>query len=115
LAASGYGSVAAVYADENVWLSRKIMGQLYDVESHTINNHLRNIYTDSRLPEDTVAQNISNNLWLSVPQMGHRHYQVHHHQGLSGGWRASKKRRLIPRKKLSLKTPAVSQVVTNGE
>ena len=38
------------------------MGQLYDVESHTINNHLRNIYTDSRLPEDTVVQNISNNL-----------------------------------------------------
>jgi len=54
--------VAAVYADENVWLSRKIMGRLYDVESPTINNHLRNIYADSMLPEDSVVQNISNNL-----------------------------------------------------
>lgn len=43
LAASGYGSVAAVYTDEHVWLNRKIMGRLYDVESQTINNHLRNI------------------------------------------------------------------------
>ena len=37
VAASGKGGVEAVYADENVWLTQKMMGTLYDVETHTIN------------------------------------------------------------------------------
>jgi hypothetical protein len=32
---SGTGGVEAVYADENVWLSQKMMPQLYDVEVPT--------------------------------------------------------------------------------
>lgn len=40
VAAEGRNSVNAVYADENVWLTQKMMGQLYDVETHTINYHL---------------------------------------------------------------------------
>ena len=36
VAASGQGGVDAVYADENVWLSQKMMGLLYDVEARTI-------------------------------------------------------------------------------
>jgi hypothetical protein len=32
VAASGGGGVEAVYADENVWRSQKMMAQLYDVE-----------------------------------------------------------------------------------
>jgi hypothetical protein len=32
VAASGAGGVEAVYADENVWLSQKMMARLYDVE-----------------------------------------------------------------------------------
>lgn len=32
--------MVAVYADENVWRSQKMMGLLYDVETHTINYHL---------------------------------------------------------------------------
>ena len=37
VAASGEGGVEAVYADENVWITQKMMGQLYDVETHTVN------------------------------------------------------------------------------
>jgi hypothetical protein len=37
VAASGQGGVEAVYADENVWLTQKMMGLLYDVETHTVN------------------------------------------------------------------------------
>jgi len=33
VAASGQGGVEAVYADENVWLTQKMMGLLYDVET----------------------------------------------------------------------------------
>jgi hypothetical protein len=37
VAASGTGGVEAVYADQNVWLSQKMMAQLYDVDVRTIN------------------------------------------------------------------------------
>jgi len=57
LAASGSGGVEAVYADENVWLSQKMMGQLYDVETHTINYHLKKVFADSELQEDSVVRN----------------------------------------------------------
>jgi hypothetical protein len=57
VAASGAGGVEAVYADENVWLSQKMMGLLYDVETHTINYHLKKIFADSELREDSVVRN----------------------------------------------------------
>jgi hypothetical protein len=37
VAANGKGGVETVYADENIWLTQKMMGILYDVETHTIN------------------------------------------------------------------------------
>jgi hypothetical protein len=57
VAASGAGGVEAVYADENVWLSQKMMGQLYDVETHTINYHLKKVFSDSELQQDSVIRN----------------------------------------------------------
>ena len=57
VAASGEGGVEAVYLDEDVWLSQKMMGFLYDVETHTINYHLKKIFTDSELEEDSVIRN----------------------------------------------------------
>ena len=57
VAASGKGGVEAVYADENVWLTQKMMGLLYDVETHTINYHLKNIFADSELQVDSVIRN----------------------------------------------------------
>ena len=44
VAASGEGGVEAVYVDENVWLTQKMMGVLYDVETHTINYHLKSVF-----------------------------------------------------------------------
>lgn len=57
VAASGQGGVEAVYADENVWLSQKMMGQLYGVETHTINYHLKKVFADSELQEESVIRN----------------------------------------------------------
>ena len=57
VAASGEGGVEAVYAGENVWLTQKMMGQLYDVETHTINYHLKKVFDDSELEEDAVIRN----------------------------------------------------------
>lgn len=56
VAASGEGGVQAVYADENVWLTQKMMGQLYDVETHTINYHLKNVFADSELEQAAVIR-----------------------------------------------------------
>ncbi|MHB8920346.1 MAG: virulence RhuM family protein [Halothiobacillus sp.] len=57
VAASGHGGIEAVYADENVWLTQKMMGLLYDVETHTINYHLKKVFADSELEEDSVIRN----------------------------------------------------------
>jgi hypothetical protein len=51
VAASGQGGVEAVYADENVWLTQKMMGLLYDVETHTVNYHLKKVFDDGELFE----------------------------------------------------------------
>ena len=57
VAASGKGGVEAVYADENIWLTQKMMGVLYDVETHTINYHLKKVFSDSELEENSVIRN----------------------------------------------------------
>jgi hypothetical protein len=57
VAATGQGGVEAVYSDENIWLTQKMMGVLYDVETHTINYHLKKVFSDSELEEDSVIQN----------------------------------------------------------
>ncbi len=56
VAASGTGGVEAVYADENIWLTQKMMGVLYDVETHTINYHLKKVFADSELSQDSVIR-----------------------------------------------------------
>lgn len=57
VAARGGGGVEAVYDDENVWLSQKMMAQLYDVEVPTINYHLKKVFADSELEENSVIRN----------------------------------------------------------
>jgi hypothetical protein len=57
VAASGSGGVEALYADEDIWLTQKMMGTLYDVETHTINYHLKKVFADSELQEDSVIRN----------------------------------------------------------
>lgn len=57
IAASGKGGVETIYADENIWLTQKMMGVLYNVETHTINYHLKKVFSDSELQEDSVIRN----------------------------------------------------------
>ena len=56
VAASAQGGVEAVYADENVWLSQKMMAVLYDVDVRTISYHLKNVFADHELEENSVIQ-----------------------------------------------------------
>lgn len=57
VAAKGQGGVEAIYADEDVWLSQKMMGVLYDVETNTVNYHLKKIFSDNELHEPSVIRN----------------------------------------------------------
>jgi hypothetical protein len=57
IAASGKSGVEVVYADENIWLTQKMMGVLYNVETHTINYHLKKVFADSELEEEAVIRN----------------------------------------------------------
>ena len=56
VAASGQGGVEAVYANESIWLTQKMMGTLYDVETQTINYHLKKVFGDSELEEASVIR-----------------------------------------------------------
>lgn len=56
IAAHGEGGVEAVFADDNIWLTQKMMGVLYRVETHTVNYHLKKIFADSELVEDSVIR-----------------------------------------------------------
>ena len=57
IAATGDGGVEAIYEDSTIWLSQKMMGILYNVEKHTINYHLKKIFLDSELEENSVVRN----------------------------------------------------------
>ena len=56
VAASGQGGIEAVYADEDVFLSQKMMAVLYDVNVRTINEHLKKVFADSELQEASVIR-----------------------------------------------------------
>ena len=50
-------SVEMRYEDENIWLTQKMMADLYDVDVRTINEHIKKIYADSELtPEATIRK-----------------------------------------------------------
>jgi hypothetical protein len=57
IASTGQSGVEAIYADENIWLTQKLMAALYDIETHTVNYHLKKIFADSELSEDSVIRN----------------------------------------------------------
>jgi hypothetical protein len=49
--------LASLSIVSRVWLSQKMMAQLYDVEVPTINYHLKKVFEDSELEKDSVIRN----------------------------------------------------------
>ena len=49
-------SVEMRYEDENIWLTQKMMATLYDVDVRTVNYHVKKIFSDSELQEDSVIR-----------------------------------------------------------
>ncbi len=60
LYASGAGtvSVEVYFLDETFWLTQKTMAELFDIEAHTVNYHLQEIYKTGELEEDATTRKI---------------------------------------------------------
>jgi len=43
--------------DENVWLTQKLIAELFDVSIPTVNEHLKNIFLEQELEENSVIRN----------------------------------------------------------
>jgi hypothetical protein len=54
----GAVKIEVVFQDENIWLSQKKMGELFNVESHTITYHLKEIFKSQELDENSTARKI---------------------------------------------------------
>ena len=44
------------YEDENIWLTQKMMSELYNVEVNTINEHIKKIFKDNELEENSTIR-----------------------------------------------------------
>jgi len=53
---SGEKSIEARYEDESIWLTQKLMAQLFDVAVPTINGHLKNIYDQGELRREATVR-----------------------------------------------------------
>ncbi|MBS9775043.1 MAG: virulence RhuM family protein [Tenacibaculum sp.] len=56
ITSTGESDVNAIYFEENVWLTQKMLATLYDVEIPTINYHLKKIFSDKELDKDSVIR-----------------------------------------------------------
>ena len=45
------------YQDENLWLTQRLMAELYSVDVRTINEHIQKIYSDNELSEEATIRN----------------------------------------------------------
>jgi hypothetical protein len=55
-AQEGAASIEARYEDETVWLSQRLMAELFDVDVRTISEHLRNVFSSGELDETATIR-----------------------------------------------------------
>ena len=53
---SGGDGIEVRYEDESIWLTQKLMATLFDVTVPTINEHLKNIFSNKELRRDSVVR-----------------------------------------------------------
>lgn len=52
---AGDQSIEARYEDETVWLTQKLIAELFAVDVRTVSEHLRNIFASGELDEEASA------------------------------------------------------------
>ncbi len=53
---AGEDSIEARYEDETVWLTQKLMSELFDVDVRTVSEHLKNIFSSGELSMDSAIR-----------------------------------------------------------
>ena len=48
-------NIEVLYANENIWLTQKRIAKLFDVDRSVVTKHLKNIFSDNELEEDSVC------------------------------------------------------------
>jgi hypothetical protein len=54
-AETGEQTVEVLYADENVWATQEMIAMLYDIDRSGVTKHLKNIFADEELDENSVC------------------------------------------------------------
>ena len=54
----GESRIEVVFNSETFWMSQKRMADLFGVETNTINNHLKDIFKNGELDENSVIRKI---------------------------------------------------------
>lgn len=49
-------SIEMRYEDENIWLTQRMMAELYDVDVRTVNEHIKKVYADNELTEEATIR-----------------------------------------------------------
>ena len=53
---SGEQSIEARYEEESIWLSQKLIAELFDVDVRTVSEHFKNIFQSAELNEEAVIR-----------------------------------------------------------
>ena len=56
-APDGAVKVDVFYKDETVWLTQKALAELFGVQVPAVNKHLKNIFEEGELSQDSVVKN----------------------------------------------------------
>ena len=54
---TGQYAVEVLLDGDTVWLTQKQMARLFDIESHTITHHLKNIFKNKELKGNSITRN----------------------------------------------------------
>ena len=54
---TGDKSIEVHYEDETIWLSQRMMAELFDVDVRTINEHLQNIFKSNEIEKNSTIRN----------------------------------------------------------
>lgn len=73
ISSTGENLIDVIYNDENIWMSQKMLGLLYDVEANTITYHLQKLFNTNEINENDVMQE------FKIKSSNNKEYFVKHY------------------------------------
>jgi len=64
---TGKESIEVKVADESIWLTQKLIAELFGKSVSTINEHIKHIYDDEELPKSTTLKKFGNSEFAKKP------------------------------------------------